>query len=234
MLDVWTLKKYFSPTNDSIEHPNRRVRWLVHHVPKTAGTSLRATFEKSLGSKAIYGVYIDTGANLLSRGKPIQTPWKAEVLFGHYSTHKNQGLVYPNAKRLTWVRDPLERMWSHIGHVLALKQPMRIYRYLKRNFLDNGIVDREEMFEMLVKEKSVPHLTNIYSLYFKNVELKTFDFVGSVHRNQESLNELQEILGCQLTETNANVRNIKQDFPSSLRKFEGYFDKEFQIIGKYL
>ncbi|NMH61548.1 hypothetical protein [Alteromonas ponticola] len=234
MLDAWKLKKYFSPTLDSSKRPNNKVKWLVHHVPKTAGTSLRATFEQSLGNEAVYSVYVDTGANQLSKGLPISTPWCAEVLFGHYTTHQKQSEIYPKAKRLTWVRDPLERMWSHIGHVLALKQPLRIYNYLEKKFLDKGIVDREEMFEILVKEKSVPHLTNIYSMYFKNVELNAFDFVGSVHKNQDSLVQLQEILGCPLTESSANVRNIKQTFPVSLRRYESHFDKEFKIVGKYL
>ncbi|MCW8090684.1 hypothetical protein [Alteromonas sp. ASW11-130] len=230
----WKVEKYFRPSLDSQDKPNKGVEWLVHHIPKTAGTSLRKTFENAFGVNAVFGVYLNTGQLDLTAGKPIWTPRNAKVLFGHVQANAEQSIYYPNAKRLAWVRDPLERLWSNIGHTLKTKQPEGIYNYLKTNFLDKGIDNIEVMIETMLKDNVHKGYVEIYSQYFRHMPIEKFDFIGSVHRNREDLDKLQEILGVRLVEKRNNVLNKKQQYSPKLKSLQNYLQREYEIVADYL
>ncbi len=50
-----TFKKFRSRLSSLVSAPE--VQWLSHHVPKTAGTSLKASYDEALGCRQIYNIY---------------------------------------------------------------------------------------------------------------------------------------------------------------------------------
>lgn len=228
------LERKLSSKEVSAQAPNINVDWVVHHVPKTAGSSLRQSFVNALGKRPVFGVYRNTGAAELGVGKPIWVPRSAKVLFGHFPTHAAQTSMFPNAKRVTWVRDPLERAWSLLGHYLATKDETAQYAFVKQHYLDKGISKKEDIFERLIKDNALAKNIFVYTHYFEHIKLKDFDFVGSVSRNSEDTKRLQALIGEPLKEAQENVRNSRNSFPSSLRYLEKEFASEYEIVADYL
>lgn len=228
------LERKLSSKEVSAQAPNKNVDWVVHHVPKTAGSSLRQSFVNALGKRPVFGVYRNTGAAELGVGQPIWVPRSAKVLFGHFPTHAAQGSMFPNAKRVTWVRDPLERAWSLLGHYLATKGETAQYAFVKQHYLDKGICKKEDIFERLIKDNGLAKNIFVYAHYFEHIKLKDFDFVGSTTSNRDDLKQLQKLLGKPLIEEKENVRNSASSFPKALRYLESYFACEYEIVADYL
>ena len=228
------LERKLSSKEVSAQSPNRNVDWVVYHVPKTAGSSLRQSFVDAMGQRKVFGVYRNTGAAKLGSGKPTWVPRSAKVVFGHFPTHPAQIRMFPNAKRVTWVRDPLERAWSLLGHYLATKDETAQYAFVKQHYLDKGISKKEDIFERLIKDNGLAKNIFVYTHYFEHIKLKDFDFVGSVSRNSEDIKRLQSLIGEPLKEAQENVRNSRNSFPSSLRYLEKEFASEYEIVADYL
>lgn len=228
------LEQLLLPTKASVHKPNLKVQWCFYHVPKTAGSSLRQSFTLALGEKAVFGVYRNTGASDLAKGSPIWVPRSATVLFGHFPTHAEHAKMFPHAKRVTWIREPLERVWSLLGHYLAMKEQSPQYLFIKEHYIDKGITKKEAIFERMIKENTFKNSVNVYSHYFKHIPLTQFDFVGSVTRNSEDVRKLQTYIGSPLQETQENVRNSINSFPTSLRFLENELASEYEIVGDFL
>jgi len=228
------LERKLSPKEVSTQAPNKNVDWVVYHVPKTAGSSLRQSFVDALGPSRVFGVYRNTGAAEFSVGKPVWIPRSAKVVFGHFPTHSAQTNMFPNAQKVTWVRDPLERAWSLLGHYLATKDESAQYAFVKQHYLDKGITNKDDIFERMIKENALAKNIFVYAHYFESISLDEFDFVGSTTRNGKDLKRLQKLLGKPLVETKENVRNSMSSFPSALRCLESYFASEYEIVANYL
>lgn len=228
------LERKLSPKEVSPQAPNSSVDWVVYHVPKTAGSSLRQSFVDALGQRKVFGVYRNTGAAELGSGKAIWVPRSAKVVFGHFPSHVNQMAMFPNAQKVTWVRDPLERAWSLLGHYLATKDENAQYAFVKQHYLDKGIIKKEDIFERMIKENALAKNIFVYAHYFESIGLSDFDFVGSTTRNSADLKRLQKLLGKPLIEAKENVRNSSSSFPSALRYLESYFASEYEIVADYL
>jgi hypothetical protein len=228
------LERKLSPQKVSIQAPNTNVDWVVYHVPKTAGSSLRQSFVDALGQRKVFGVYRNTGAAELGSGNPIWVPRSAKVVFGHFPTHEAQMEMFPSARKVTWVRDPLERAWSLLGHYLATEDQNAQYAFVKKHYLDKGITKKADIFERMIKDNALSKNIFVYAHYFESIPLNKFDFVGSTLRNSKDLKRLQELLGKSLVEAKENVRNSMSSFPSELRYLESYFASEYNIVADYL
>lgn len=120
-LSLWSVEKLLSPAKNSKHEPQLNVSVLSLHIVKTAGNSLRVAFEQAFGTRNVYGNYSNTGASAMSKSEEICSPSKAKVLIGHFTLPIKQTEISPNAIKAGWVRDPLERKWSMVGHLMALK-----------------------------------------------------------------------------------------------------------------
>ena len=99
------------------QFPN--VELISHHIPKTAGTSFYKTLSEAYGEKKVMGVYdLDMCVSLI-REEPIWVPSQKKVLHGHFPARPFQLKQFPNAKHITWIRDPIERAWSNLRHWLS-------------------------------------------------------------------------------------------------------------------
>ena len=228
------LEKRLFPRKFSSQKPNLNIEWCVYHVPKAAGSSLRQSFTQALGEQAVFGIYRNTGASELGVGQPVWVPLRSSVLFGHFPTHTAHRIMFPNAKIVTWVREPLERAWSLLGHYLAMKEQSPQYRVIKENYIDKGVSKKAAIFERMLKEKTFKASVNVYAHYFNQIPLDEFNFVGSVSKNTEDLKRLQRFIGKPLREAQENVRNSASTFPSSLRYLEKELASEYELIDRFL
>lgn len=228
------IEKLLLPRTVGLERPRATIYWCIYHVPKTAGSSLRQSFTQALGEQAVFGIYRNTGASELGAGKPVWVPLRSSVLFGHFPTNIAHRAMFPNAKMVTWVREPLERAWSLLGHYLAVKEQSPQYRVIKENYIDKGVSKKAAIFERMLKENTFKASMNVYAHYFNQIPLDKFDFVGSVSKNTEDLKRLQRFIGKPLQEAQENVRNSASTFPSSLRYLEKELASEYELVDRFL
>ena len=213
---------------------NHQVEWISHHIPKTAGSSLRNSMEQAYGMQAIYGVYRESGAAELNKGRNIWLPAEAKVIHGHFRTHKNQQQYFPNAKRLVWLRDPIERAWSLLGRLLDIKEKDQLYNKLKARYIDKGITEKADLFRAWITDDELNYPLFAYTHYFRQIGIEHFDFVGSMHSMKEDLVRLSNVLDIELTVEHKNVRTGATDLPIEVRQLESYLAKEYAVVGKYL
>lgn len=231
----WKIEKFLRPGNCSKIRPNLNVRWISHHIPKTAGSSLRVSYAESVGKPYVYGIYANNGATEMSKGQSIWVPFKARILHGHFKPHAAHKEIFPNSKKIVWVRDPIERIWSLIGHLLAVGKTHPHYDILEQHFIGKGITDREGIVFNLIQSQEVPAFTNIYARFFSNVDISNFEFVGSVHRYNESLSQLSNKMEMPLPREFKNVRcGGKPDIPQRILDLKPLLAKEYDIVSRYL
>ncbi|MEP0177296.1 MAG: hypothetical protein ABJH28_03445 [Paraglaciecola sp.] len=213
---------------------HQNIEWISYHIPKTAGSSLRLSMERAYSTQAIYGVYRQSGAKQLNIGGNIWLPKEAKVIHGHFRSHVNHYKYFPNAKRMVWVRDPIERAWSFLGHILDVKEKNPQYQLLKSRYLDKGINDKAKLFECLINDNELNHFLFTYQRYFKQVSIEQFDFVGSMHCIKKDFARLSDFLGTNLVIENKNKRTESKDLPTAVRRLENLFSDEYDVVGKYL
>lgn len=231
----WRVEKLLSPAKNSESLPHPNIAVLSHHIPKTAGSSLRGAFEEALGTRNVYGVYANTGASAMSKGEEIWLPSKAKVLHGHFKPHINHTKTFPNAIRAVWVRDPLERLWSLVGHLLALKEKHPHYILLKEKLPKSSLESQESIVKELVLNTTIEAFTNTYRRFFKSVPIEEFGFVGSKHKYDEDLQQLSDLTEIQLKTLQVNRRTSQTyQLPSSIKQLESHLHHEYEIVGDFL
>ncbi|MDW5286455.1 hypothetical protein R6Y90_15945 [Alteromonas macleodii] len=231
----WKVEKLLSPQVSSQTSPHMNVILLSHHIPKTAGSSLRLAFEAALGRRIVYGIYENTDASAMSEGRDLWIPAKAEVLHGHFKPDEKHKYIFPLAKRAVWVRDPIERLWSLVGHLLALKERHPHYFLLKASLPKISFNSQEDIVKALILEDKVRPFTHAYANFFKSVSIKNFEFVGSKHNYSDGLTKLSEMIGTNLKKFEVNRRTPRlHKLPASLKQLEPYLQHEYAIVGDYL
>lgn len=232
---LWKIEKLISSTKCSKVSPHSKVTLLSHHIPKTAGSSLRVAFEKSFGRRYVYGIYANTGATQMSLGQDIWVPGSAKVIHGHFRPHPAHQTLFPNALRAVWVRDPIERIWSLVGHLLALKEKHPHYIFLKKAGLKAELSSQEEIVYEMITTDTLREFTKAYSSYFSAVPIEKFSFVGSKHSFEKDLNRLSELAGVSLKMLQLNKRSEQsRPIPAKIRYLERYLSDEYEIVSNYL
>lgn len=232
---IWNVEKFFRRSEYSKNNPNYKVEWISHHIPKTAGSSLNRSYISTFGENRVFGIYAETGAADMTAGKPIWVPYKSLVLHGHFRPHPNHIMTFPNSKKIVWVRDPIERLWSHVGHLMDIGSPHPQYELLKSRYIENGVTEREEMVRDLIVNHSEPSLSNIYSRFFAKVLITDFDFVGSVHDYEGSMQRLAKLTGVSLPHQYTNVRSSAGvTIPSAITDLKEHMSEEYDIVQEFL
>jgi len=162
------------------------------HVPKTAGTSFKNFLESIFGEQLL----------LDYRSKPLDVNYEARAIdnlesdvasyreihqrlesgdvcvHGHFFPAKYLS-VFPNAKLISWVREPAQRLMSH-------------YQYWRQNPQPN-----HEIARMVVEEDlsftefcELELMQNINSRFFGDLRARRFGSVGVVERYESSLEGL--------------------------------------------
>ncbi|AKF25721.1 hypothetical protein YH65_10235 [Sulfurovum lithotrophicum] len=175
---------------------------LFFHVPKTAGSSFRYALEKIIPKEKIfydYGILNDLT-------KPVIKQWcKGEIktthfekviekrdimLYGGHITHMRYQNFLPAFKRVTFIRDPLQRAYSEYNH-------------------RKGRGDFEISFEEFIER---PQFINTLHKVFGSAEnLKDLDFIGFTEYYQESIELFNKQFGYDIKVIVANVRRNSLD-----------------------
>lgn len=154
------------------------------HIPKTAGTSLRNAFEARLPEEAIVRDYgpeapetdgdvrdLLTGRIDLVQFRAQLTSRRTKLLMGHFHAQRYYQ-TFPDATWVTFVREPVARVFSAYRHHLRTKEFAGSFEaYMQQPGLHN------QQFRMFG-----PHLDD-------------FDFIGLVEYYSADLQALSRLCG---------------------------------------
>lgn len=229
--------KHQQLTVESISSTHENIKLISHHIPKTAGSSFGKALTQAYGRECIFGVYKDTGASLLTNGQDISLPKDVCVLHGHFASHVNHKTMFPNAKRICWIRDPAERLWSLTKHILRNKQPITHYQSLL-NYAKNEVeLSVEKAFTLVLLKPEFEVIRNDYQRYFHHISLQEFDFVGSIHRYEDGLSELENLINLPLESLRENTapdsESLVMKYPETYLKAKSLLKAEFNLVQKF-
>lgn len=170
------------------------------HVPKCAGTSFFKALETAYGAKAIHTDYADQPLNpaapmnldpdgVFERWQ--RHDWRelkgARVVHGHYHIHKYRNV--PARLRITFLRDPLDRLVSH-------------YFFWKRMPAHNHALHSYMLEHKLSLDAfaRLPFMRRFYTgVFFRGVDLAEFDFVGFHEQARADVERLGALAGLKLS-----------------------------------
>jgi hypothetical protein len=223
-------QRFFERMQQRMGSNANAVEWVSYHIPKTAGTSFRVALQQAFGDDSFFGVYESSGANELSLGQQIWLPPKRSVIHGHFRPHSRHKNLFRNAKRITWLRDPIKRMWSQLNHTLDVKNNDKVFDFVNSRCLKHGITDREAIFKTLLKIPESKRFFNVYERDYSNFSRQFFHFVGNTDCYAEDLQRLSEFMRKPLTTQALNSSKNKQPAPQLNDKERAYFSEEYRIF----
>lgn len=185
------------------------------HVPKTAGVTFRTLLQAVYGQSA---VRLDYGDRVLDPTSPFQTDpasWRAgtrreigsipggvRVIHGHFGAAKYAD-VFPEARRIVWLREPVARLVSHYHYWRELPPTGHS---LHRRVLD-------ERLSLLEFARLAPMRNVVANVFLRGVPLDGFAFVGVQERFAAGLERLAALLGWPpVGEVGAENRHPRSDY----------------------
>jgi len=138
------------------------------HVPKTGGTTFRNFLLKAFPSR----VYFDYSNNEKVK---LKIPDKTEILHGHITAYKYRN-VYPNAKYITWLREPTQI-------------PISMYYHYLRNpdfnsYLCQQLYNKNLSLEGFINLRKK---WNVINDFIGDVPLEAFSFIGILEDYDKSI-----------------------------------------------
>ncbi|GAC13351.1 sulfotransferase family protein [Aliiglaciecola lipolytica] len=210
------------------------VLWLSHHIPKTAGTSLKLGYTQVFGARAVKHLYSPDEVKVVGSGDGIRVPYGTQILHGHFHAHPEHTRLYPKAKRIVWVRDPVERAWSLLGHLLAVQQEKQEYQIILEEFGDKVEENKLDVFEFFLTHPRLRVLNRPYQNHFSKVPISDFHFVGKTHQYATDLKRLSNLMGVDIPLLEKNVRASGQGLPSDRTLYKQLLEDEYNIVENYL
>lgn len=209
------------------------------HLPKTAGTSFKASLEEVYKKKLLYD-YKDRPRNTppyLRHKNALEASLKntdrdyrnIECIHGHFLPLKY--LLLGNimdVRYITWMRNPVERAFSH-------------YYYWKRNYnpknaplLQKQMIQENWSFEKFAFNEGIQ---NLYTQFLWAFPMEQFSFIGITEFYNEDFEYFsKKILNIELKAHKLNVNtSTNYDIDVSLReKLELFHDKDMYLYRKAL
>lgn len=193
---------------------------------------MRASLEQNYPSQ-VFGAYASTGAKEISRAEPLWLPKHCKIIHGHFKPHESHLEVFPNSKRMVWVRDPVARVYSLVRHLLQTGGDHPQYLILKKIYVMNGVSKIEDIVFDMITNNTLPQFTKAYARFFERVSIDNIEFIGSVHRYQKDLERLGKDMGVPLSESHKNIRNVSQNVPNYVT-LRHYLRDEYDIVERYI
>ncbi len=148
-----------------------QVELISVHVPKAAGTAFRQVLLQVYGTQ---GVLTDK-TNMFEDNMPVTIHWQTKVIEGHFRAGKYDKL-FPNAKRITWLREPIHRLISDY-----------CFRHISNPRKDH--LSKQGLLKFAQSN------SNLMAYCVNGKPLDYFNFVGITEYFAEDLLELKNILG---------------------------------------
>lgn len=150
------------------------------HVPKTAGTTFGNLLQQSYGKDRVFLDY-----PWLESVESSELQQKYQAIHGHFAASKYRDLP-PNIKRITWIRNPIDRLISHYFYWKT--QPIspqagELHRHVVENQL--GLLDFAR----------IPSIENHITQWYIDLDLHSFYFVGIHEFFEEDCRYLMSSLG---------------------------------------
>lgn len=177
-----------------IQIPESQVEIISIHVPKTAGSFFNYVlgqvygnylfhdYQKQIHPSLFHVIKAIPQANYEFINNLLTTNIKA--IHGHFSIAKYEG-YFPNAKRIVWLRNPIERIIS--TYYFILSEP-RTWADPMSKFIAELHLDIYDFVEL-------PAIQNqIYNYYCRGQGLSEFDFVGIYEYLDEDIIELKHLM----------------------------------------
>jgi len=209
------------------------------HLPKTAGSSFLYSLEGYYGINLLHD-YADLPINtpVFKRNRNalkmcvlngVKSYENVECIHGHFLPLKY--LLFRDAKFVTWMRDPVERLGSHYFYWL------RNYNPLNASLLHKKVIEEKWSLERFCLG---PELRNVYSQFFWGFPIKRFDFIGITEYYETELEYFSnDFFGTTLQagrrNINLNKKNASYFEDKNLRtKVEQYHDKDVSLYKRAL
>jgi hypothetical protein len=220
--------------NASLDQQFPNVEWLSHHIPKTAGSSLYHSFDHAFKYKDIQGVYpFNHLPKRLNTGQAVWVPGNIKLIHGHFRPHRNQLLQFPNAKRIIWIRDPVERVISLLSHVLRNKMIQTKFDEIK-NQHSAGLKSFNALLFMMINDETLYSTTRIYETYLSGFDKTDFAFVGWVNYLSEDLTRLAEIMKIELSEYRVGAKPTLLHDDIDFEYYQNKLKSEYELIEKWI
>jgi hypothetical protein len=170
------------------------------HIPKTGGVSVRNILKQQYGPGFVLHYWEITDA--WGRVLP-EVPPTAECVHGHFQTDQLTG-KFPDAKLITWVRDPVERVVSSYYH--RLREP---------DWQHPVCQELHTRKLSLTEYAALPLVRNEMTRFFGSKQPEDFLFIGLMEQFELSLAAMTGVLGLQ-------TAAIRQDNANPLKKAANY------------
>ena len=212
--------------------PATDVELVSHHLPKTAGTSLFHSLETAYGPESVRGIYDPADSAALTNGEPIDIAPGIRVVHGHFRPHTHHGRQFPNAFRIIWVRDPIERCWSLLRQWMRYRHGAAYERFAARHLHDDA--DLATLFDRLVRDPDFAGVVNIYATYLAACDPDELDFVGRTEQLSTEMGRLGALLGRPLGEFRENVDHEAPELPFERAAYAPYFAADYEFLATRL
>ncbi|HHL31128.1 MAG TPA: hypothetical protein ENJ41_00990 [Oceanospirillales bacterium] len=167
------------------------------HIPKTAGTSVRAIMKKWYGDNLLLNYYVEATATMPEKYDiaALHSWQNPVVVYGHFNRTRNFGIehYYPQVKQfITILRDPFERVVS-------------AYFYMHKNigdWLGNSRAPFGDLRKHLLKSRGnmLNHFPEKVTMEnFRNIIDSRFIEVGLMEYLDESMHRIATKLGQKYT-----------------------------------
>jgi hypothetical protein len=159
------------------------------HVPKTGGVSFREVLSELAEGHIVFD-YDDRPIAprsrlraLRERLRRVELPPGTRVVHGHFLAAKYARRV-PDARFVTWLRDPIERLASHYHYWQREPDPEHptCRRLLERRLT-------------LVEFGALPEMRNVQARFLAGVPIERFAFVGLTEAYDEGMDLFAHLFG---------------------------------------
>lgn len=209
-------------------------RYFFMHIPKTAGTTFRASLYNQFSEHEMFPTKTQLNNKIHKKiynsdkyldDLPESVTENVRLLLGHYTFSAGDVFYKENQYfRLTFLRDPIQRVISNIFHLKYISNPTK-YKHLKP----------EEIFELEPNRFTLAYIKffNGFSVFhnFKNLtqnsfensihNLKKFNFIGISEKYAKSIKLVQAMFNWQLG------ANKHQNINFQAKKERENLDKNF-------
>jgi hypothetical protein len=212
--------------------PSTNVELVSHHLPKTAGTSLFHSLEAAYGPDHVLGIYDPATSATLTTGEPLAIEPEIRVVHGHFRPHRNHRAQFPGARRIIWVRDPIERCWSLLRQWMNHRHGAAYERFAARHLHDDAGLPT--LFDRLVRDPEFGDVVNVYGSYLAACDPAELDFVGRTEDLANEITRLGALLGVELGEYRENVNRDQRELPFERAAYTPYFEADYRFLAERL
>jgi hypothetical protein len=194
-----------APPHIQVSAIDNRSRYLMLHIPKTAGTSLRNFLVESYQESRICSIYNDDNDNIYidyARFLSLSMAQRAhfKLFIGHLFSTVSQQLPFPH-RLLTFLRDPMERVKSNVWHrlrsgpfIITPTGEIPIKDAVNEAKLDEFDNCQIRMIGGIIKE-TTPRIGRYHVQFAMQSIYERFDFVGRVEDMETDMAALARLLG---------------------------------------